>query len=344
MDNVNWELLVKYLSDECRDDEKNIVREWINARLENKNEFDRLKKIWDSSEKKEDSTNAVSAYKKVLEGIELTENSVKNKRFKTVKKITMAAAALLIVSSAVFLYEMDYFRSKPANEIVWNEKITLPGEKALITLADGSRITLNSASKLKYSPKNQKNKREVYLEGEAFFDVVHDSANPFIVYSSNLITVDLGTKFNINSFPEESNVLISLVEGKVEIFKRDLKTENSVVELQPEQQLVYIPGKETAKVRNFDILQETGWKDNILKFESEPLEKVFVKLERAFGIEFELKDNSFSKFKITGNFKNEKYSTICEALKRLTKLNYKSIKEGNTIKKVIFYKQSAKGG
>jgi len=104
------------------------------------------------------------------------------------------------------------------------------------------------------------------------------------------------------------------------------------------QQLIYNKENETNKVKSFEEQSAVGWKDNILVFDNEPLEKVLIKLQRTFGVQFELTDKSFNSKKIKGNFKNASLWTITEVIKKATGLKYKSIKENNETKKIVFYK------
>ncbi|MFA3782757.1 FecR family protein [Melioribacteraceae bacterium 4301-Me] len=248
------------------------------------------------------------------------------------------AAMIIIFISIIFgtLYIIDVHKEKN-NLQTWNEKVTKIGEKSILTFLDGTKIILNANSRLKYPVNSSRYKREVYLEGEAYFEVAKDTSRPFKVYSGNIITTVMGTSFNIEAYPSENEIQISLVRGIVKVSKLDNKIKEDLVVLKPEQQLTYSKIDDVSKVGKFDKVETIGWKDNILKFNNVPLKKVFVKLERFYGLQFELLNESKANLKITANFQEESLRTVAEVIKNLTGLQYKSVVQSNIIKKVVFY-------
>jgi ferric-dicitrate binding protein FerR (iron transport regulator) len=213
------------------------------------------------------------------------------------------------------------------------------GQKLILSLPDGSDITLNGDSKLKYPQEFESRIREVYLEGEAFFNIVHDSSKPFIVHTKNISTTVLGTKFNVHAFTNSDEFSVALVEGMVEVTNKEKNDIKGNIILKPNQKLVYNSTNDVSEVRGFEYLQEVGWKDNILVFNDEPLEKVFTRLELAYGIKFELSNKAYSKIKITIKFESSTLTTVNEVVKKLTELEYEAICDKNIVTKVIFYKK-----
>lgn len=339
-----WQLISNYIAGECSDAERLKVEEMMKLNEVRKLEIEYLQKIWDVRTKENLEDQTQKSWNDVLVEIESTSDSNKNFKSFTIypiaKQLLKVAAVLVIIIGGYFTaQQFGIFDRKVQTEISWNEKTTKMGEKWIVSLSDGSRIILNADSKLKYPVHFSNNLREVYLEGEAYFEIQHDTTNPFIVHSANLSTKVLGTKFNVSAFPNEKEISVSLVEGKVEVAKKGINFEERIVVLKPQQQLVYNKVKEISTFDQFDEQTAVGWKDNILKFDNEPLEKVFIELERAFGVKFELTDKSFNRKKITANFKNDSFWTVTEVIKKLTKLNYRTIKENNELKKIVFYKK-----
>ncbi|HEY0176676.1 MAG TPA: FecR family protein, partial [Pedobacter sp.] len=124
----------------------------------------------------------------------------------------IAAALLISLSIGYLSLNKDLFKTDP---VYFARQITKAGEQKIITLTDGSRIILNNASKLTYPSVFSRNKREVYLSGEAFFDVKHDSSRPFLVHASHLKVQVLGTSFNIKSYQADHHTTVSVATGKV---------------------------------------------------------------------------------------------------------------------------------
>lgn len=353
-----WDLILRHLAGESSADEKRQIELWLVKNRSNREQYETIKNIWECSLKKED-WNTESEWQRLYD----TVNKYDDKNVESLQQIfpipqvsknefgktkispyiyhtlRIAAVLLIMVGGYFILQQSRIFDNKTKAEITWNEKSTVMGEKFVIALSEGTKITLNADSKLKYPIRFNNNSREVYLEGEAYFEVKHDSGRPFIVHSGKISTTVLGTKFNVNAFPEEKRITVSLVEGKVKVSKEKEGNAEGIVELQPKQQLVYNKQMEISKVEEFDQQETTGWKDNKLIFRKESFVNVLVKLERAYGVRFELADKSFSSKKITANFQNESLWTVSETLRKLTGLQYKSIKENNETKKIIFYKK-----
>lgn len=245
-----------------------------------------------------------------------------------------ASIAFVFFLSAMLLYLFGVFNSE-SNSVAYREKITRPGEISTLTFLDGTKIILNADSKLKYPSVFQNNLREVFLEGEAYFEVAHTDNIPFIVHSEDLSTTVLGTKFNVKAFPEEKDIFVSLVEGKVKVSI----AHNGETLLNPEEQLSFNKASRTEEVSGFNLLQVVGWKDNILIFDDVTLEKALVVLERLYDVKFELADTSFGKMTIKANFENASFWTIVKVIKSLTALEYKTEIKNSELQKIIFYKK-----
>jgi transmembrane sensor len=249
-----------------------------------------------------------------------------------------AASFVLLLLLATGAFIITDLMKQSSVSLAWDEKRTAMGEKTIVTLLDGTKITLDADSRLKYPAHFGDGSREVYLEGEAYFEVIHDPKKPFIVHTGDVSTTDLGTKFNVNAFPNDENIIVSLEEGIVGVSMHGSAAKKGDVILAPTQQLIYNKGKETNTVETFNLQKATGWKDNILIFDNEPLSKVLISLERSFGVKFELADQRFAHCIIKANFRNESFWTVTEVLMKATGLTYTTVKENNEITKVVFQK------
>jgi len=333
MNNYDFSKLVdKYLKGECLPDEEMLLEKYLES-------FQNENTNWNENELGDKQLNEDRIYSEVMQKIRNREGNIFQRIFYKPNLAKIAASIILFITLATGgLYISGIFKDKPIT-IVWNENTTSMGEKNVITLADNSIITLNAGSKLRYPKSFINGKREIYLEGEAYFEVTHDTSRSFIVHSGNITATVLGTKFNVRAFAADKEIAVSLVEGSVKISKVESGIEENIVLLQPDQQLLFDKERELGKIESFDFQEAVGWKDNILKFDNQPLTKVFVQLERRFGIKFEVADKSYNSKKITANFQNESFWTISEVIKKLTGLQYKTIKENNETKKVVFYKK-----
>jgi len=251
-------------------------------------------------------------------------------------RIAASIVFLTIVSLSVLYFTGNIIKSVTTAEL--NIKTTLPGQKSIITLLDGTSITLNSDSKLRFPKNFSGNTREVYLEGEAYFEVAHGPSSPFIVHSGNFDVTVLGTVFDVKAFPNENIYSVSLVNGKVNVTNAFL--EGGTFVLKPDEQFSFDKTTGKNKIGNFDNQQVTGWKDNILIFDNTKLSDVLVQLERAYGIGFKLENESYGNLKIKADFRNASFWTIVKVLKTAAELDYKTVSNNNKeLQKIIFYKK-----
>jgi ferric-dicitrate binding protein FerR (iron transport regulator) len=343
---ISLELITKYFAGECSAKEINLIKSWILLDVNNEKLLSSFKKLWDAAALEDVNVDINAAWENFCKRVDLKSEinqyvpiPVEDKLspYRLVKRIAgIAALILIMVGGLLLLKESGIFNNRQNLNSVWNERITHSGEKSIIKFYDGTQITLNANSKLRYPANFTNNKREVYLDGEAFFEVAHDSSRPFIVYCNNISTTVLGTKFNISAYSTEKIIAISLVEGNVKVSKNEFGNFNKLTMLKPDQQFLYCTTKNTFNVKDFDIEEITGWKDNLLKFKDETLGNVFVRLERSYGVKFELVPKSFNNYLITTNFQKASLLTVAEAIKKLTGLKYQIIKENDQVKEIVY--------
>lgn len=164
-----------------------------------------------------------------------------------------------------------------------NQLIVPYGKRSSITFSDGTRIWVNSGSKVVYPAVFGKEKREIFIEGEVYLDVMHDEKWPFIVKTQQMDVRVLGTSFNVSAYKDEPNLQVTLVEGKVKV---NTNNNHSGV-LSPNQQFTYNSRTDEASVQTVDVNSYIAWKSGYYQFTKQPLNIVFQKLSRYYGIQIE---------------------------------------------------------
>ncbi len=172
-------------------------------------------------------------------------------------------------------------RKESTNGVAMNQIIIPYGKRSEITLADGTHIWLNSGSQLSYPSRFKTNSREVYLAGEAFFDVTADASKPFYVMTRDVKIKVLGTKFNVSSYSEDRTIQTVLLKGKVSAAKNKLFAET--VDLYPGERIVYDKTEDSLAKGKVDVQLYTSWINGYLIFDNEPTTEVFKKLERYYN-------------------------------------------------------------
>jgi ferric-dicitrate binding protein FerR (iron transport regulator) len=155
------------------------------------------------------------------------------------------------------------------------------GKRIEITLADGTRIWLNSGSQLSYPVSFTSNSREVYLSGEAFFDVESDPSKPFQVITDDMKIEATGTRFNVTSYANDPTTQTVLLSGKVSAGKN--KRFARTVDIEPGERIAYNKQEDNLMKDRVDVELYASWIDGYLIFDNEPVDEVFRKLERYYN-------------------------------------------------------------
>ncbi|TKG95328.1 DUF4974 domain-containing protein [Puteibacter caeruleilacunae] len=207
-----------------------------------------------------------------------------NRIINLVSRQVMQYAAIIILMLSVGGV-MGYFISQQTTTYhVANERLSTfradRGSIAEVELADGSEVRLNALTTLTYREDPETGKRLVSLDGEAYFDVVHDEERPFIVEAGDLTLIDLGTQFNVQAYSDTKYIETALVEGGIEIHKRNKKK----VALTPGRMCEYSKVTGKFKIRAFDINRKPGWLSNKFIYSDERLERIMHDLELWYDV------------------------------------------------------------
>jgi transmembrane sensor len=258
---------------------------------------------------------------------------------------TIAAAAAILIGLGWFLGKRTGIFSQ-GDKGVYHEIIVPSGEKSQVVLSDGTKIWLNSESKLRYPGTYRNTKRLVFLEGEGYFEVSKQNGANFTVYAQEIKVEALGTKFNLKSYPGDKTIETTLVEGSVKVEHSGRKNKFPVVILKPNERFVYTksagdhekqetgknkkssPGKITdhpqlISVATVNTENITCWKDYLLVFDNETLEEIAVKMSRWYKVKVNILDDDLKKHRFTGKFiNNETIFNVLEAIDLTTPIKY----------------------
>lgn len=217
--------------------------------------------------------------------------------------------------------QLDYSKSGKRNVIANGysklamNTLSVPrqGEYKLV-LEDGTKVWVNSDTKLRYPSHFGKNRRYVELEGEAYFEVAKDKKRPFVVKSGETEVKVLGTQFNINAYSDNKNIKTTLVEGSV-AFSQNIKGEKKEVVLKPGHQAVVSKGIEGIDVKKVNTTIYTAWKDGRFVFENESFDNIMKILSRWYDVEVFFQNNSLKELRFSGDLK--RFENINSHLKML---------------------------
>lgn len=215
-------------------------------------------------------------------------------------------------------------QESPNNELIYNELYTPRGGTYQVRLTDGTKVTLNAESSLKYPVTFTDSTRTVYLDGEGYFDVAHDG-RPFIVNAEEVNVRVLGTQFNVNSYQSEPGIQTTLVEGKVR-----LESESGNVTLSPGDQGTLLNSQ--FEIQQVNIRFYTSWISGKLDFNNVTLDQVMSRLARWYDFRYEFEDESMLDYHFTATFdKEQPISEILEMLSLTTDVDFKITEEKTII-------------
>mgnify|MGYP000709770997 CR=1 FL=1 len=236
----------------------------------------------------------------------------------------LAVAAVFIVAACVVYWYM-YSNSAETEPGALVEKHNSRGTKSTIELTDGSKIWLNADSKIKYPDVFAGNTREVYLNGEAFFEVAKNPSKPFIIHLANGTVRVLGTSFNVRAYDNEKVVETSVATGKVAFIPKYQKRhqKQDTLFITPNNKVRYSLEEDLANVLPTAAAEDKAWTEGRLIFKAMTFEEIAIELERYFGKTVRIVDKELQSKRLTGSFQNNSLDEIMYYLSRSTEFNYK---------------------
>ncbi|MGX5852059.1 FecR family protein [Dyadobacter jiangsuensis] len=201
----------------------------------------------------------------------------------------LLAAACVVVGAFFFVNRYLIGHHTPASAYVPVEHKAANGQQRRLLLPDGTRVTLNAGSSISYPQEFEEDVREVSLSGEAFFDVKRNEKQPFVITTGGVVTKVLGTSFNISAYPENKSVQVAVVTGKVKVNARiGSEDQNACVFLSKSEMATFQKEAGELIVSTYDEKEQIGWKDGMLYFQKSDFHSTILKLERWYGVKFEV--------------------------------------------------------
>ena len=279
-----------------------------------------LEELYTGETGKTTSTDYKKLFARLWAKIEQNQRQPKAKarQLSTLLKI----AAAVVVGLFVGMYVSSV---KPKPEPVYYAARSPKGSVSEMILPDGSIIFLNADSHIKYSLDGQNGVREVFLTGEAWFDVGKNEKRPFIVHTPFYDVNVTGTRFNVKAYESDNEVTTTLEEGQVVIGSAgNVKLAEDII-LKSGEQITL--DRETMKmaVKTVNTKWFTSWKDNKLIFVNMSLKELVVLLERKYGVDIDIKNTEILDLHFDGTIKNESIIEILEIIKNALPINYKIV-------------------
>lgn len=270
-------------------------------------------------------------------------NAIEKREQRKTLKTRYLNVAVRIAAALVIGLFMGFFVHSLVNrtEPVFYTAHSPMGSVSEWNLPDGTVIFLNSGSEIRYSVNGKKAPREVFLTGEAWFEVEKDKKRPFVVHTPFYEVQVTGTRFNVKAYAEENKATTTLEEGEVIIRSEENPQLAEGIVLKPGQQLALAGNAENPEISEVNTRWFTAWKDNKLILVNMPLKELIVLLERKYGVEFVVKDETVLNYHCDATFQGETLIELMDILEGMIAIDYKI--EGQTIE-ITSDKTQKKGG
>lgn len=251
---------------------------------------------------------------------------LKARREKKIINLVVQYAAVALILMASTFFTTKYFLTKSDDQL--NTLVVPSGQRAQMTLHDGTTVWLNAQSTLTYPAHFSGKTRRVTVIGEAYFEVAKNKKRPFIVSTQNMEMKVLGTQFNIYSYPEAGYIKTDLIEGSLMVYNK-MSPKRSVM-LKPDEQVI-VRGEQLF-VQKIDNSDHFLWKEGIYSFQNERLLDIIEKLQLYYDVKIIVKDPEIFNVPYTGKFRQrDGIDEILRIIQKIQKFNVQKDTENNII-------------
>jgi ferric-dicitrate binding protein FerR (iron transport regulator) len=318
-------LIAKHLSGEIQKPEQGFLDSWLSESAENQKAFEDYKKVWEKTKdaKPVEKVDVNTAWKRFENAIDRKEeNEIKSGKtisLFTQKVSRIAAVIILLIATGIAFYLYSHL-SNPEIHLA-----TTSTEIKLIELPDGTKVTLNGNSTFDYRKKLGQKKREVHLDGEAYFEVARNETRPFIIESKETSVTVLGTKFNVNTHTKNESVEVVVNSGKVAF---ETRKGNHRVILEKGEKGNYSKAQKTIAKSANDDPNFLAWKTKKLIFDDQTLAYIVSTLNRIYHVNIKIENQETANCRMTATFNNQPLDEVLEVISLTLDLTKTGTKDG----------------
>lgn len=247
----------------------------------------------------------------------------------TLRNLARQSLKWVAVILVTFFSSYFFFNARQGAFETGPNTITVPpGQRVNLSLSDGTKVSLNAGSTFTYPSLFAADKRNVQLDGEAFFEVSPDKERPFIVQTHRCEVEVVGTKFNVDAYDKENTFSAALMEGRIKV--KDNSHPSHVVHLYPDHKVTLSDGKlAVSSISDYDIYR---WKDGLICFKNLDFIHLMRRIEKYYGIELVIENPSLSRHSFSGTFRiSDGIENLLRVLQKDVDYRYTRSEDGNVI-------------
>lgn len=329
-ENRIYDILRRFADGVTSASHRNKILRWLLGDSESEEKDKALFHLWNETDTSAVSpTQVQSSLQSVKTKIGIDSLKVKEKKiFHFDSFLKYAAIFLLPIVSGLTVWFIMNNTYRSTSKMI--ECYVPNGEKKTITLPDGTEVILNSGTLFIYPEQFTNEERRVYLSGEGFFDVARNEESPFVVRTGRLNVKVLGTRFNMEAYPDEKSIFTTLNKGSVKVYLPEKESDGVV--LKPDEQVVYNSDSKNFSLRQVDSEDYSGWTEGEIRFIQKPLSSVLKTLGRIYNVEFRYNDKIKLEELYTISFKSdETIEQVIHVLKSIIDDGMRTTINGDTI-------------
>lgn len=312
---MNQELLNKYIAGDATPEEKEEVARWLDADKKNMKEFLALRKLYD-----------ISIWQQEQTPVAKDNLSLGNKRW-TLRSASLELAKVAAIFILAFTIVYSFLINEDNDSAKMQTIFVPPGQRAELTLTDGTKVWLNAKTTFTFPDKFTANNRRVTLDGEGYFDVTKNPEKPFIVNTERYDIKVMGTEFNVTAYSGSSVFETSLLKGAVEVFS---PAKDTKVSLEPHMRTYEENGilkKDTIEHENYFL-----WKEGLICFYDEPVDKMIEKLQLYYDVKIDVQNKTLLNNRYSGKFRTKDgVEHVLKVLQLNNKFSYEKDNDRNLI-------------
>lgn len=324
------DLVIKYINRSCTKEELSCFLDMVKQNPESFPELDAsVREQWEKEPLETIDDDAYAIYRQ--EALRLIRKSRKGRKFSKRQvpfgRAAAVAASLAVLISGGYFIISDMIGNRVEKQLATYEHIVAAsGQIREITLPDGTEVTLNVASSLKYNARYGKESREVWLDGEAFFDVESNEECPFSIHSGMLDVNVTGTSFNVCAYNDNPMTTVTVKSGKVGVVYGD---DDIRMNLRADEEIVINTDDSSVSRNAVNAMDALKWMRGSLIFRQNTLPEVIRILRRHYSCDIELRDST-SSVRISGTHDNKSIESVLESICFSAGLHYR-VKDGGYV-------------
>lgn len=325
------EIIIRYLDGSAALEDKILLLQWLQQSDTNRDDFMHARNLWFScnvvaGNELEVDIALEKLKNRILDKQERMNNSpilvARNKSQRLTRWVGAAAILLLMISVG---YGLGTLNKQPSEELlVQSQLITAKGSKGRFILPDGSVVWLNSETKLTYPERFADHKREVVLEGEAYFEVATDAKKPFVIQVGDLDVEVLGTSFNVNNYSSNEFIQTALLSGSVKISGKSV---DEPVYLKPNELFEFRKSDHTATVGNAKVGLYADWIKDRLVFDNDYLSDILISMEGRYSMDINCPPQFAATTRMSFTIRQETIEEVLKLMSFIAPIQYE-VKDG----------------